>query len=208
MKVLKLAILAISLGLGPIQTYADQTNVVQDLRIQLFGVSQGGTSTTSGASFVFVDSRRVSQVLAAATGNTFSSTGRLVVVTPLGGGPSSIQVRDGSTKVDVTSFFVYQTLSGSVDSSFLNTRSRRSFSLEYNIERFALQDTVGFPPLGLHFDVNGFAVRRTTPQINDLRIDVSGTGDRGGILIIFRGSIEVRGGTLEVQSGGGGGVVT
>jgi hypothetical protein len=208
MKVLKLAAVCTLLGLGVAQAQPFQTNVVQNLSIQLFGVTQGGTTTNGGfvvksADTVRVDTRKIIQVLAAATGNTFSSTSKLAVVTPVGGGVSSIQVRDGSTRVDVTGFFTHQQLSDSVTSLFLNTKTGRSFESDYSIQQFALQDYGGFPALTVHFNVNGFAVDTTGSrwnggQGNQININVSGTGDRNGHLLILQGFINVSGNTLEV----------
>jgi hypothetical protein len=209
MKALKLAIVAIFFSLGPIQTYADQTNLVQNLRIQLWGVSQGGSFsnaivTTTAANFAVVDTRGVITALGAATANTFSSASRLVVVTPLAGGSPSYQVRDGMNTVDVTGFFVAQQQGGSVQSSVVNNRSGRSSTTVYSIQELILQDSNGYAALNLHFDAAGYAVETTRNQLSDLTISASGTGDRNGNLLILQGTIEVSGGTLEVVPGGPG----
>jgi hypothetical protein len=210
MKTSKLAAIAAVFALAIAQSPADQTNLVQNLRIQLFGLSQGATSTNgnivvTAANSVAIDTRRVIAALAASTGNSFSITSRLVVVTPLGGGPAAVQVRDGSNVVDVSSFLIDQSLSGSVESSFLNKRTGRSFGFSYSVLRFALQDSQGLPPLSLHFDVSGVAVDSSFGQGGNTSVNVSGAGDRNGALVIFQGSIELRGQTLEVVPGDSGG---
>ena len=212
MKVLNLAAICTFLCIGIAQAQPFQTNTVQNLSIQLFGVTQGGTTTNGGfvltsADSVRVDTRRVIQALAAATRNTFSSTSKLAVVTPLGGGSSSIQVRDGSTKVDVTGFFIHEQSSDSVTSLFLNTKTGRSFGSEYSIQQFALQDSGGFPSLSVHFNVSGFAVDTTgsrwnAGQGNQLEINASGTGDHDGHLLILQGFINVFGNAVEAVPGG------
>lgn len=205
MKSFKAVVLAGALlGLGAATGRADHTNVVQTMNIQLLALKQGAT-TRSGI-FVFtavdttqVNTRRVIEELGVATLNSFSSTSKLVVVTPVGGGDSSVQVRDGSNPpVDVTSFFTHQESDG-VATSLLNTRTGRSASTSFNIHRFTLQD--GMAPLNLHFDVNGIGSTDSTstlPGVGDLNVDVTGSGDRNGNLLILQGSIGVRGRTLEV----------
>ena len=210
MKTFKLAVLGAMALAFATQVHAQQTNLVQNLNIQLFGFSQGGTSTfpntvVTNVNSVRVDTRQVIQALAAATANSFSSTSKLVVVTPLGGGNPSVQVRDGSNPpVDVTEFFDLEALSGSVNGSVVNTKSGHSVSVSYEIARFALQDAVG-ASLNLHFDVNGVTtttsnVPPSAPQIPIVNANVSGSGDRNGNLLILQGSIEILGRTLEVDS--------
>ena len=214
MKTLKYAVLAVLAMAVAVQVQAgQQTNLVQTLSIQLFGVSQGGPFSFGGTSGtnvngVRVDSRQVIQVLGAATGNTFSFASRLVIVTPVDGGNSKIQVRDGSNApVDVTEYFNAQEISGSVDGSITTTRTRTSTtSVSYVIARFALIDASQTLPL--HFDVNGFTTINSStggfggPQGPVTDANVSGAGDRNGNLLILQGSIEIFGRTLEVVQTG------
>ena len=210
MKSTKIAGITAALLLAAAQGYGDTTNVVQNLGVQLFGVTQGGTSTNRNlvvttAGNVRVDTRRIIAALGAATANSFSVTSRLVLVTPLGGGNPSVQVRDGTTTVDVTGFFTYETLSGTVESSIVGLMSGRSLVTDYNIERLALQDGPG--SITLHFDVNGLATRVTNGNrpAGDVSIDVSGSGANNGKLILLQGSIFIRGQTLEVVPSDGSG---
>jgi hypothetical protein len=209
MKTLRLTLLALALAwVGQVQ--AQDTNLVQNLSIQFYGYAQGGTSkfqstVTTNVNFVQVNTRQVIQALATATLNSFSSTSKLVVVTPLGGGASSVQVRDGSqTPVDVSQFFVLETTSGSVNSSVVNTKTGRGTGISYEIAHFALQDAVG-GSLNIHFDVSGIAtttsnISPSNPQIPQIDATVQGSGDRNGNLLILQGSIGISGRTLEVDS--------
>jgi hypothetical protein len=214
MKMLKMAALSALLTLAMATANADQTNVVQNLRVQLRGVQPGGpvatrVTVTTGFAAARLDTRQIIQALGAATGNTFSYSARLVVVTPLGGGDSSIQIRDGAATADVTAFFIHQQLSASVSGAVSNIVTHRTTQLDYSIQRFALQDAEGFPPLNLHFDVSGFAEERSAanlPGVSYSQVDVSGSGDASGSLMILQGSVEVDGSRLEVVAGGGGGV--
>ncbi len=211
MKTLKLAILAAVAFAGALQVQAQQTNLVQNLSIQLFGFSQGGVSNfrgtvTTNVNIVQVGTRQIIQALGTSTGNTFSPFSRLVMVTPVDGSASpSVQVRDGSnTTVDVTGFFVIQSLSDSVDSGVFTTRTQRGTSVSYKITRFALQDNDG-QSINLHFDVDGIATINSSTPFNgaplspSIDANVSGSGDRNGNLLILQGSVDIIGHTFEVQ---------
>jgi hypothetical protein len=210
MKTLKLAILGVLALAFAVQVHAQNTNLVQNISIQLYGFAQGGTSkfpgtVTTNINTVRVDTRQIIQALATATMNSFSSTSTLVVVTPLGGGAPSIQVRDGSNPpVDVSQFFDFEALSGSVNGAAVNTKTGRGSSVSYEIARFALQDAMA-GTLNLHFDVNGVTttssnISPSSPQFPMIDANVSGSGDRNGNLLILQGSIEIFGRTLEVDS--------
>src|SRR6267142_2716623 len=92
---------AILLATATFSSKADQTNLVQNFQIQLFGVKQGGTATY---------------------GNTYSRAAKLVVVSPLAGGNSSVQVRDGDLNTDVSGFFSHEQTSPAVSGSQSNSR--------------------------------------------------------------------------------------
>jgi hypothetical protein len=147
-----------------------------------------------------IDTRQVIQALGVATANSFSNPARLVIVTPFGGGDSVIQVRDGKKLVDVTGFFIHEQVSSPVSGSILNTKTQKSINQDYSIQRFALRDANGFPALGLHFDVSGFAseVSSGPSAVGNLQIDAAGSGDVSGKPAVLRGDIEVRGDRLEV----------
>jgi hypothetical protein len=197
------------LALGAVQARADQSNLVQDLSIQITGLKQGGTTTNrnsiaTGVDFVAVGTRQVIDALGAAVGSSFSRSARLVMVTPLAGGYPTFQVRDGNNMVEVSSFFTYEQ-SDSVGTSVVNLRTGRATSSQYNIQRLALTDPGNFTPLTLHFDLRGLATGTSTspanyPGDNETDIDATGAGDRNGNLLILQGTIRIRGNTIEVSS--------
>ena len=209
MKLVKAICVSALMSLGIPQAHADTTNVVQNLSVQLRGVRPGGPVTNhslvvTGIDRAKISTRQIIEALGVATGNTFSSPARLVIVTPVGGGESAVQVRSGTNSVDVTGFFSHQQMSESVSGSQSNGMTHRTASLDFSIQRFALHDAEGFPALGLHFDVRGFA-SETTPanhgNVGNLEIDAAGSGDAAGSLLILRGEVEVRGDRLEVVPG-------
>lgn len=204
MKIVKQAVLSAFISMGVFQAHADNTNVVQNLSVQLRGVQPGGPVTnrntiTTGLSPARIENRDIIQALGLATSNLFSRAAKLVIVTPLGGGDSAIQVRDGTNRVDVSDYFRHtQQSSDSVSGSVSNTVTLRSVNLDYSIQRFSLRDAEGKPALGLHFDVRGFAAERTTTRASFLELDAAGTGDANGSLLILHGEIDIQGDRLEV----------
>jgi hypothetical protein len=192
---------------------ADHTNLVRTLHIQLQGLKQGatttsGSTTTTTADIVSVGNRQVIKALGDATGNTFSSTSKVVVVTPLHyPGGTKVQVRDGTTTVDVTPFFSRYPLSDSVFSSQNSSRTGRSSSNEYNLQEFDLVDDSDYAPLALHYYVSGIAVLSTSSSpsngtTTELNASVSGTGDFNGDLVILQGTISLKGQTYETAPDG------
>jgi hypothetical protein len=194
--------------LALLQCRADQTNLVQNLTIRLVAISQGPTETNrniirTSTDFARVGTAEVIQQLGTATGNNFSEQANLLVVTPLPGGSPAIVVRDGTSSVDVSSFFVYEVKTGFVTSSQSNTRTGRSSSTDYSVERLALVDSASFPALTLHFDVQGIAVdtMSTAPNTGphaDLNANVSGSGDQNASLLLLEGVFRIQGYSLEV----------
>lgn len=213
MKALKLLTTTL-LALGVAQAYADQTNLVQNVSIQLLGVKEGrtvtnGSTVTTFVDTVRVDTRRVISAIGAATGYTFSLNSRLVLVTPQNGNSMTFEIRDGTAKVNVSQFFGYMQTSDSVTGSRVNTRTGRSFETKFSVQRLVLQNSD--LTLGLHFDVGGYASQFNVNDRpgDDVNIDASGAGDRDGETLILRGSIRILGHGLEVvpdNTGGGGGV--
>ncbi len=206
MKIVKQAVLSMFISMGVFQAHADNTNVVQNLSIQLRGVQPGGPVTnrntiTTGLSPAKIENRDIIKALGLSTSNQFSRSAKLVVVTPLGGGDSAIQVRDGSNQVDVSDYFRHTQLSDSVSGSVSNTVTLRSVNLDYSIQRFSLRDAEGKPALGLHFDVRGFAAERTAARAGNLELEAAGAGDANGSPLILHGEIDIQGDRLEVVPG-------
>jgi translation initiation factor 1 (eIF-1/SUI1) len=207
MKIVKQAVLSTFISLGVFQAYADQTNVVQNLSIQLRGVQPGGPVTNratviTGIAPAKIDTRDVIKALGLSTSNLFSKSARLVIVTPLSGDGSVVQVRDGTNRVDVSDYFQHSQVSERVSGSASNPASQRTVELDYSIQRLALRNAEGKPNLGLHFDVRGYASERTSAHVSRLELDAAGTGDLGGNPAVLRGEIEVQGDRLEVVPGG------
>jgi len=83
---------------------------------------------------------------------------------------------------------------------------------DFSIQRFALHDVGGYPPLTLHWDVQGLAEESdsstggVSSPGSDLRVSVLGTGDRNGSFLILQGTISVLGHDTEVvpEDGDGG----
>src|SRR5882762_6160711 len=162
MKSLKLAAVTVALFTAITQAHADQTNFVQTLHVRLSAMKQGGTTTNRNVVVTSVDTdrldtRQIIGGIGAVIGNTFSSTSRLVLVSPVAGGNPSIEIRDASSKVDVTGFFVFEQIGGSVTRGVHFLRTGDSVQSTFSIQRLALQDVSGYPSLSLHFDVRGLA---------------------------------------------------
>jgi hypothetical protein len=208
---MKITVIAALASLAAVQAWADQTNLVRNLDIELVGVQQGGTTTsrnitTTTVDKVKLDTADVINAIGSATGNTFSPRARLVVITPLANGSVTMAIRDGGNSVDVSGFFVQSYLSDAVGRSTVNNRTGRSNGSNYSFQRFELQDADGNQPLALHYSVSGVAVENfSIPAIpgpsSELSADVSGTGDSAGKLLILQGTIRVYGETIEVVPG-------
>jgi hypothetical protein len=215
MNQLKLTAIAALFAVAAFRTNADTTNLVQVVSVHLTGYLQGSPRTNSTYIVTGVDTTRVGTagviaVLGASTGNSFSTNAHLVSVTPLGGN-SSVQVRDGSTTVDVTAFFSHQQFGDTLFTSFTTISTARTSEADFSVQRFALHDASGFPALTLHFDVQGItqvddtSVGGISSPGSNLTANVVGTGDRDGRFMILQGCITIRGHTTEVVPDGGGG---
>jgi hypothetical protein len=211
---LKLTAIAALFAVAAFRANADTTNLVQVVSVQLTGFSQGAPRTNSTSIVVGVDSTSIGTAgviaaLGASTGNSFSSNARLVSVTPLAGGDSAVQVRDGANTVDVTMFFSHQQFGDTLFTSTTSRSTGRASTSDFSVQRFALHDSGGFPALSLNFDVQGIAenddtaVGGASSPGSNLTASVVGTGDRDGRFMILQGFITVRGHTLEVVPDGG-----
>jgi hypothetical protein len=213
---IKLTAVAVLIAMAALRANADTTNLVQDVSIQLTGFRQGATRTNATSIVTSADTTRVGTVgviaaLGASTGNSFSTNAHLVSVTPLAGGDSSVQVRDGGNTVDVTAFFSHQQFGDTLMTSFTTLSTGRTSEADFSVQRFALLDASGFPALTLHFDVQGIteaadtAVNGVSSPGSNVTANVVGTGDRNGRFMIVEGLITFRGHTTEVVPDGGGG---
>lgn len=222
----KMAAMVALFAVGAAQAQTSQTNLVQNLSIQLSAVEQAGPVAVPlsdriweqrpGNPFpplisvaVTVDTRQIIQSLGAATTNTFSSGSKLFFITPMDGSTPFIQVRDGSATVDVTKFFSLQTMSEVIRNSSIRQNSTRVTETDSSIRQLALRNSSGYPALAVQFVVSGFAtVTSTSPdgiafQPRDTFINASGTGTNSGQYLVLHGFIRLFGTRLEVVTTGG-----
>jgi hypothetical protein len=212
----KLTAIAALFAVATLRSNADTTNLVQDITIQLSGFRQGATQTNGNNVSVGVDSTHIGTdgviaALGASTGNSFSKSARLVSATSLSDGSSSVQIRDGGNSVDVTGFFAHEQFGDTLQTGSANLRNGRSSESDFSVQRFALHDVGGYPPLTLHFDVQGItevddsANGGVSSPGSNLSSNVVGTGDRSGRFMILEGSVNVHGHSTEVVPDGGDG---
>jgi hypothetical protein len=214
----KHAVIATCIGLAAVQAWADQTNLVRNLDINLLGVGQGGSTTIRNVTVTTVTRNRVGtadiiNAIGTATGNGFSQSARLVSIVPLANGSPTIAIRDHGNSVDVSAFFNRTSVSDEVAKSTVNNRNGKANGSTYSLQQFALQNADGYPALALHYVVTGVAVEDfSIPAIPGpylgLSAEVSGTGDSDGSLLIIQGSIRIFGQRVEVIPDDGGGPPT
>ena len=205
---MKLTVMAALASLAVVQAWADQTNLVRNLDIQLVGIQQEGAATTKNVTTTSVDRVRVEtadviSAIGAATGNTFSPHAQLVVITPLPSGSVTVAIRDRGNSINVSGFFFQSYLSDSVGKSTVNSKNGKSSGSNYSMQEFGLQDVGGYQPLALHYTLSGVAVENfSIPAIpgprSELSADVSGTGDNAGDLLILQGTVRVHGQSIEI----------
>jgi hypothetical protein len=212
----KLTAIAALFTMAALRSNAETTNLVQDISIQLTGYQQGATQINGNSVNTRVDSSRVGTAgvivaLGASTGNSFSTAARLVAVTSLSDGSSSIQVRDGDNSVDVTAFFSHEQSGDTLQSSVTNLKNGHSSESDFSVQRFTLHDVGGYQPLTLHFDVQGIiqvddsSNNGLSSPGSNLTGNVVGTGDRNGVFMILQGVISIRGHDTEVVPDNGDG---
>src|SRR5215472_9019151 len=106
----KLAVIGSLLALG-CGTLKAQSNMVQTLTVNLTGVQQTGDGTSSPAKIT--NKEILTALSGGGTNGTFSSRARLMTVTPIGGGTTSVIVRDmvghGNVDTDVSGNFTMNT---------------------------------------------------------------------------------------------------
>lgn len=214
MKTPKFAAVAFAVVTALSQAQADQTNLVQTLHVGLSAMKQGRTTTNRNTVVTSIDAdrldtRQIIGAIGSVTGNTFSRASKLVLVTPVDGGVSQVEIRDGDVKLDVSGFFVFEQIGGSVSRGVQFLKTGDTVQTTYSIQRLALQDLGGYPSLPVHFDVRGLAVdlqnsRDESGQFFDLNAEVTGSGDSNGSETVIRGVISISGGTVEIVPDGGG----
>jgi hypothetical protein len=199
---------------GATQVHAAQTNLIQNISLLITSYSQGssitnGTVVTTTMPKTKLTTLNVIQALGASTGDTFSSTAKLLLVSPLPAGPASIVVKDGTNVVDVTGYFVNQLRSETVESSIVDLATGKTLALSRNVQRFMLQDLGGFPDLTLHFDARGLTTTKTKTLVNGQGVVIGeaqqvfailfGDGDKDDVYGVMQVLIKVVGTTVEIK---------
>ena len=214
---LKLALLAlISFASAQTEAAGPTTNLVQNINLKLTVYTEEDTTTNGSVVTTPVlklsrSTKDIIQLLGEATTNAFSPSAKLVLVSPLEDGDSSIIVQDGATQVDVSDFFSYdQTSSGDVHGSISNTVSKVEKETDYNIVEFSMHDHGAFK-LGAHFDAAGLATVKSSTIVksgtvlgksHQVAANLAGEGDftddLGTHYIIVQVSITITGNTVVV----------
>jgi hypothetical protein len=146
MKTTVLSVLACALfATGALQVQAQSgTNVTLNVNIALTGVAPNGDTATH----VKISTKDVIAALADATGTSFSSKAKLLIVFPSGGSPSFL-VRDGGTDTSIDTGFLSVNRNSSV-SSIKTANSGLMSGSEAAIDHIALSTGT------LSFDVQGY----------------------------------------------------
>jgi hypothetical protein len=207
-----------SSNLPPGISYAflPRTNLVQNISLDVTAYARGGTVTngsliTTPVVKVKKVTRDIIQVIASATGNSFSPGARLVLVTPLPGGISRIFVRDGQANVDVSDFFSYRQFSNDVEGSQMNALSGMEKETDYGLIELSLRDS-GVHLLELQFNVSGLSTEKTSSIVKSGAIvgkarrtiaNLAGTGtfrdNSGEYSSIIQATWRITGDTLEIE---------
>ncbi len=210
---MKYMVMATLIGLTSVNAWADQTNLVRTITINLSGFEQGSTTTsknvtTQVAPAVNIGNTDIIAAIGVATGESFSTNAQLVVVTSVSDDSTTMQIRDGANQVDVTAFFGQNYLTSPIEKSTSNSKTGKGSGSYYSLDEFFLADPGSYNPLSEHYDVSGMTTEDfTVPAIpgprSELKATVSGTGDLNGNPVVLSGTIKVTGQTVEVISSSG-----
>ena len=205
----KLLTVAALLTAGALRSEAQTTNLVQTMTLTLTAFTEG-TPATNGAVVnvpiqkVKGNTRNIITALGNATSNTFSTKAKLVLITPLAGGGSSIFVRDGTTVVDVSSFISHEQSDDAVEGGQFNTNNGVFKTTAYRMHRFVLEDTGG---LDLDFDLRGMATEKSSSiqahgsiigESRTLSANLSGEVHIDGKLAIVQGVLTIGPASVEI----------
>ena len=207
------AVAAGTLVLAGMPMQATTTNLVQTLDFNLTARLQGPTVTNLGTTVESIRATKMTtheiiRLLGQATTNAFSPEARLLSVRPLPDGPTTVEVRDGTNRLNVGTFFTHTKSDPAVEKTI---SGRRGFivGLEYAIHNFALVDAANFPALPSHFSVSGLAIVSfegklnpqggVTDEVDQYSFVAAGTGDINGHPAVISGQITGKGKELEIQ---------
>ena len=215
------SILKLTVGLvtilvaGMTQSHAATTNSVQNINFELTFFTQGPTNhPKADTTKITIDKFRVTTktiiaALGVATSNSFSASARLVSVRDATSTNSTrtIEVRDGSNVVDVTSYFNITT----AETNLLSVHS-----LQYSaVTGIGTAETDGIFHLSLtnanlaaSLDLGGFATTASAGiksghvilSVDEINAAVAGAGTgSNGVPAVVNGLIKITGRTLKVE---------
>jgi hypothetical protein len=204
------AISALALLAGTARMQAASTNVVQYINCALTLLEQGPNKyphaglTIMATSKVKLITKDIIAVLGTATGNHFTPHARLLRVININNtSNTTIEVRDGTNRVDVTSLISITHSSTAVNVGATNSRT--------GIDNFATTDILrlnvsGTDPFSLR--LSGLCTTRHTSisngntmfGVSELRGDLTGTGtDSWNVPAIVCGNVNIFGHIKEVR---------
>jgi hypothetical protein len=195
---------------------AAQTNLVQKIHLTATIYTQNEPVTNSTGTVITKSVQRNSFTAAnlighfgQATGNQFSSSAQLLLITPVNGGRARIVVQDVGTRVDVSSYFEIEFEDDlAVERSSERVSTGAVSGTLYEVMKFRLRDEGAYGDLPLDFKVRGMAIaQRKTIFLEDRLImadkivaKMAGTGeyDADDKDFIIRLLLTITGGTIEV----------
>jgi hypothetical protein len=203
----------VTLGTAQTRTVAASTNIVQNITFEFTGYEQGVTSQfTTNITFIAVNTFKfatpdVIRLIGGATSNDFSSKARLIYLTRVNANTNihALEIRDGSNRVDVTSFFIGsgRDTNDLVRSLLINRKAGVSAGVGYSTYRLVLTN---LEPASL--TVDGFAVAKHVTihdrvtglilGVDTLNASLAGTGtDTNGVPFVTQGTLSVVGSLVE-----------
>ena len=216
---LKCLALGVGLCLAGGQLHAAQTNLVQTLNFRGILYYQGATETNSTATTITKSSiksafnnRSLINRFGQLASVTFSTAAKLLLVTELDSGDVYVIVKDGTNRLDVTSYFdVDFDNDPVVDVSTQTISSGALSATRLQLMDLRLKDVGDYGSFGMHFNLDGLATvkRKTMPVSSTLylverpagKLAGKGSSDNvGGGQSDFLAAItfSVTGGTVEV----------
>jgi hypothetical protein len=213
--IVKATLFAVLVSLSALQTraLAASTNIVQNITFQFTGYEQGPTNQlTSNITAIAVNvikfgTKDVIKVIGEAIPTNFSSSAKLVYITRVNANTNinGFEIRDGSNRVDVTSFLAGTGRNTNDLVRSLLTNRKLGFSAGVGYSTFRLVVT-NVPPASLKVD--GFAIARHATihdrltglilGVDTLNASLAGTGtDTNGVPFVTTGTLEVIGSVVE-----------
>ncbi len=194
------------------------TNVIQNIGVQLTFLTQGSYRTnfpktnniSSTVSRKVYATKDVIAWLGAATTNSFPPGAKLVFVKHVnsGGESSSIEVRYGTNRVDVSAFFANTTSSDEFHAATYNTVTRLTTGKTYEIFHLVLSNPTHYHLVPAFALQGGATVTYVTARVGSTSVsadtlsapNLAGTGtDPDGNSVLVFGSLSVVGTQTEVR---------